>query len=380
LDSNLTPSPNPPGLARGVAWAIRRGTGDGGLSSLGFACRTLFISLRHGAALRRWMAVVSELASRGLVPDLPAEYLRAVRPYVHREVGVSERVVQLIDHADWVETAFTAPVLEQLNTGEPLVLADLPSPRGYVYIRLQLQRAPQHHREGDLLLTLTLLRESEVQHNARPVDAAALGFSRFRIAGMPCLVIGGVRGARDQALRVSPMEISHALNGWKPGVLMVRVAQELARHWDLHLIGLDPGSHRLQNWRHRLSRRQRSAADRISKSYGALWEHFGARKGPPGWVTIPQNSDDKLEAVDLSPEKRARQTRRADYWIRIRNLLRLQFRGILKRPYPEHGPRNAENAGPVTLVLTDEQASFDFEDTRQVIPSRSLQTGPADLV
>jgi hypothetical protein len=97
-------------------------------------------------------------------------------------------------------------------------------------------------------------------------------------------------------------------------------------------------------------------------------------------VTIPQNSDDKLEAVDLSPEKRARQTRRADYWIRIRNLLRLQFRGILKRPYPEHGPRNAENAGPVTLVLTDEQASFDFEDTRQVIPSRSLQTGPADLV
>jgi uncharacterized protein VirK/YbjX len=364
MTSNDPSTSSAPGLARGFVWAIRRGTEDGGLSSVGFACRALWTSLWHGPALRRWMSVVSELASRGMISDLPAEYLRAVRPYVHGEVGVSERVVQLIDHADWVETAFTPPVLTQLNSGEPLVLADLPAPRGYVYIRLQLQRAPQHSPEGDLLLTLTLLREPEVQHNALPVDAAALGFSRYRLAGVPSLVIGGVRGL---------------LNGWKPGVLMVRVAQELARFWDLRLVGLDPAAHRIQSWHHRLSARQRSAAERITKSYGALWEHFSARQGPHGWVTIPPHSDDKLEAVDLSPEKRARQTRRADYWIRIRNLLRLQFRGLLKRPYPEHG-RPGENAGPVTLVLTDQYAALDFQDTREMVPLRSLQTGPADLV
>jgi len=172
------------------------------------------------------------------------------------------------------------------------------------------------------------------------------------------------------------MEISHALNGWKPGVLMVRVAQELARYWDLRLVGLDPGAHRLQGWRHRLSPRQRSTAERISNSYGALWEYFGARQGPPGWVTIPPHSDDKLEAVDLSPEKRARQTRRADYWIRIRNLLRLQFRGLFQRPGAEPG----DNAGPVTLVLVPESELHSLEEPRRAQPARGLETGPADLV
>ena len=45
--------------------------------------------------LRRWMAVVCELHSRGIVRDPHAEYLRAIRPYVHRSVGFGERIVQL---------------------------------------------------------------------------------------------------------------------------------------------------------------------------------------------------------------------------------------------------------------------------------------------
>ncbi len=61
-----------------------------------------------------------ELHARGLVRDLPAEYLRAVRPSVHRDVSFSERVVQLIDHMDWQEGAFQRAAFEDIVAGRPV--------------------------------------------------------------------------------------------------------------------------------------------------------------------------------------------------------------------------------------------------------------------
>src|SRR6185369_15742818 len=110
-----------PGIWNGVRWAMQPGVAGGGTSRLRLVWRALRATLTHGKSLRRWMAVVFELHSRGIVSDLPAEYLRAVRPYVHRGIGVEERVTQLIDHADWMETAFQAPAFEQLACGRPLV-------------------------------------------------------------------------------------------------------------------------------------------------------------------------------------------------------------------------------------------------------------------
>ena len=371
-----------PGLWHGPIWAFQRGGQGGGISRMHLFWRALSATFLHGKAMRRWMSVVHELETRKVIDDLPAEYLRAVRPYVHRGTDITSRVVQLIDHVDWVETAFKPAAFEQLATGQPLVLADLPAPRGYEYMRLQLQRAAAQSPEGELVLTLTLLRTADVQKRPQPVDAAALGFSRFRVDGLGCLVIGGVRGQRHPVLRLSPVELSQALSGWKPAVLMVRVAQELARTWGLHLVGLDPSSHRLQGWGYQWSARYRDAALRIYNSYDALWEHFEAKKGPPGWMIVPQNSDEKLEATALSPEKRARQTRRADYWIRIRNLLRLEFRQLLQRP-DRDSRRNTQSMAPDTIApetLAPEGEEFDFSDSQDQVPSRVLETGPGTLL
>jgi uncharacterized protein VirK/YbjX len=366
-----------PGLWRGLAWAIERGAEGGGISRARLIGRTLGATLTQRRALHRWMQVVYELKSRHVIDDLPGEYLRAIRPYVHRHTGVGERVVQLIDHVDWMETAFKPAALEKLYAGQPVVLAELPAPRNYDFMRLQLQRAPSQAPEGELVLTLTLQRSSDLQHKAQPVDAAALGFSRFRVDGLPCFVIGGVRGQRHPVLRLSPVEVSNALAGWKPSVLMVRVAQELARHWGLHLIGLNPASHRLQGWSYQLDKRKRETMERIYASYDALWEHFEAKKGPPGWMILPLNSDDKLEATALSPEKRLRQTQRADYWIRTRNLMRAQIKEQLLRPGREARlSRVTESMGPSTMQDFDS----DFEDSEDVVPSRVLQTGPGSLI
>jgi uncharacterized protein VirK/YbjX len=209
------------------------------------------------------------------------------------------------------------------------------------------------------------------------VDAGVLGFSRFRVDGVACLVIGGMRGQRHPVVRVSTMEVSQALQGWKPAVLMVRVAQELARHWNLHLIGLHPGAHRLHGWSYQWTSRSREAGQRIYASYDALWDHFEAGKGPPGWVIVPMNSDEKLAATALSPEKRGRQTRRADYWIRTRNQLRLQFRQLLQRPGREvRLSRVTESIDGDSLA----DAEPDTPSREDVVPSRVLQTGPGSLL
>ena len=191
-------------------------------------------------------------------------------------------------------------------------------------------------------------------------------------------MIGGVRGQRHPVQRLSPMEISQALQGWKPAVLMVRVAQELARFWGLRLVGLDPAAHRLQGWSYRWSRRHRDAGQRIFASYDALWEHFEATQGPPGWMVLPLNSDEKLSATALSPEKRARQTRRADYWIRTRNLLRLQFRQLLHRPQRE--ARLSRVTQAMERDSMSQEDSVDFEESEDRMPSRVLESGPGSLL
>ncbi|MEJ6021560.1 DUF535 family protein [Ramlibacter sp. PS4R-6] len=344
--------------------------------------RALRATLHEGKALKRWMAVVVELRSREVVRDVKGEYLRAVRPYVNGNTTFSERVVQLVDHMDWLETAFHPAAFTQVASGDSLVLAELTPPRGHDMMRILLRQAPVNSPEGEMLLTLQLRRSAELQHKPQPIEAAVLAFSRFRIDGTPCLVIGGVRGQRDPVQRVSPVEVSHALQGWKAPVFLVRVAQELARYWNLRLVGLDPTAHRLHDWSYRWSSRYRDAGEKIFASYRALWDHFEARNGPAGWVILPLEADEKLAATALSPEKRARQARRADFWIRTRNGLRAEFRKLLQRPLREPRLDRITQAltpsGNIPLDEFDVPESSSMEDD-DFFASRVLETGPGNL-
>jgi uncharacterized protein VirK/YbjX len=372
-----TSSHRVPEIWQGFRWALQPGAEGGGTSRARLAWRALRATLAHGKALRRWMGVVFELQARSVVRDMPGEYLRAIRPYVHRGTGFADRVVQLTDHYDWLETAFYPKAFERIASGEPLVLAELAPPHGYDFMRLQLRQALPQSPEGELLLTLSLQRSAALQHKPQPMDAGVLAFSRFRIDGIACMVIGGVRGQRHPVLRASPMEISQALQGWKSSVFMVRVAQELARFWGLRIVGLHPAAHRLHGWSYQWTQRSRDAGQRVYASLGALWEHFEAAKGPPGWVIVPLNSDEKLAATALSPEKRARQTRRADYWIRTRNLLRSQFKLLLHRPDREDQLSRVTQAMERDSMAGDEP---DFQESEDMVPSRVLQTGPGSLL
>ena len=373
-----------PGIWSSISWALAAEAGNGPAARLRLGWRAFAAALWQGRAMRRWMAMVYELRSRSIIDDLPAEYLRAVRPCVNSGTSQALRVAQLIDHADWLETAFKPAAFEQLTSGRPLALVTLPTPRGFEYLQLQLQRSPPHSPEGELMLTLVLQRAAEVQQRAAPLVVATVAFGRFRIDSQPCFVIGGVRGQRHPVLRLSPVELNQVLSGWKPAVLMVRVAQELARFWGLRLVGLDPARHPLRSLPYRWLRRHRDSGLQIEKSYGAIWKHFDARLGPHGWMVLPMDSDDMLAATALSPEKRARQTRRADYWIRTRNLLRVAFKEQLQRPHMEPALEGATVAyGPDTMITDrdgDDEGGHDFADSETPVRSRVLDTGPSSLL
>ncbi|MES3002861.1 MAG: DUF535 family protein [Pseudomonadota bacterium] len=371
-----------------MKWAWERAAAGGGTTRARMAWRSVRATFGHALAMRRWMSVAYEQHSREVVADLKTQYLRAIRPYVHRSVSFNERVVQLIDHMDWMETAFHPAAFGQLASGKPLVLVDLTAPRGYDYMKLQLQVAPLQSPEGEMLLTLNLQRSADMHHKPQPMEVAVLAFSRFRISDKPCLVIGGVRGQRHPVQRLSPMELSQALQGWKPAVLLVRVAQELARFWNLHLVGLDPAAHRLHHWSYRWNKRYRESGQRVFASYDALWDHFDCKPGPRGWVVVPLNSDEKLAATALSPEKRARQTRRADYWIRTRNVMRVEFKRLLQKPerearfshLTETMDRESMKARLDYPDAYDDDDGFQSDSADDVVPSRVLETGPGSLI
>ncbi|MCJ0764684.1 DUF535 family protein [Variovorax terrae] len=354
----------PPGLGRSLSWAWQAPPA-GGVSRLNLTWRLLKAQLRSNLALRRWMAVVHEHHERGLMPDLPAEFLRAVRPDVNRGVSLPQRITHLIDHADWLETAFQPAALQQLAAGQPVVLAELPS-SGHDPLRLQLQRAAPHSLEGDLLLTLTTLPD-----DGRAVDLAALAFSCFRIQGQPCLAIGGLRGPRQPGGRLSPEDLLRALRGWRTPVFLVRVMQSLAQFWNLPLVGLDPAWHSLQAGG-RLPRDagRRELAQRIADSHNALWEHFGAKHGAEGWRVLSRESDDALAATASSADKRARQARRADYWIRVNTRLSRGLGEVLLRP-----GRHASLHG-----MTESHTIQDNPFTRSGAPSSVLDSGPGELI
>jgi uncharacterized protein VirK/YbjX len=372
--------PRPPGLWEALAWAWERGADGGGVSRAQLVGRTAFASLLRHRDLHAWMDLVHELAQRGLMRDVPGEFLRAVRPAVHRFTDLASRVQQLIDHYDWVEAAFKPTAAEWLAAGRAVTLVEMRAPRGFEFLGLQVRRNEPASTEGELLLTLTLQRSAQIQRQAQPVEVAAIAFSRFRIDGAACLAIGGVRGQRGPTPRVSQTELAQGLQGWQPAVLLVQAMQELARAWDLPLLALDARAHRLRGPLYRLRQRHRDAAHRIAGSYQALWSHFGAVAGPVGWVKLPLPSDDKLEATALSPEKRERQVRRADFWLRTRKAMQQQFGDVLLRPasYAEDSAHLTQ-AYPEPPSRDEWEALFNDDEREASFPRNVLDTGPQTL-
>jgi uncharacterized protein VirK/YbjX len=207
---------------------------------------------------------------------------------------------------------------------------------------------------------------------------AVVAFSRFRVAGQGSIVIGGIRGQRSSQ-RLSGTEIAQALQGWQPGVLLVRVMQELARAWGQGLLGLHPQAHWLHGFPYRLNQKHRETAQRISASYDALWHHFDADPGPEGWVVLPLHSDEALAATALSPEKRERQSRRADYWLRLQKQLHQQMREVLQRPGRETKLAQATHQTTEQAPLLDDWKDFPEDDARAAFQKRVMQTGPLNL-
>jgi hypothetical protein len=95
-------------------------------------------------------------------------------------------------------------------------------------------------------------------------------------------------------------------------------------------------------------------------------------------MIIPLDSDEKLAATALSTEKRERQSRRADYWIRTRNSLRASFKQLLQRPHREPSlTRVTQSLERDSLV--EQQDPTDFLESDPALPQGVLHTAPGTL-
>ena len=79
-----------PSIWSGISWALAPTSGNLA-SRVQLATRAFRAAAWHGKAMRRWMAMVFELRSRGIISDLPNEYLRAVQPYVNSGTTIPAR-------------------------------------------------------------------------------------------------------------------------------------------------------------------------------------------------------------------------------------------------------------------------------------------------
>ena len=92
-------------------------------------------------------------------------------------------------------------------------------------------------------------------------------------------------------------------------------------------------------------------------------------------MTLPSQSDDNLASVAQSPEKRARQIRRADYWIRTANMLRTEFHMLLQRADP------VERMGRMTEAHTMQGEFSGYTGNASEFSASSvLDTGPGTLL
>ena len=192
-----------PGSGKALRWALQPGAEGGGTSRARLAWR----ALRAHVVARQGLAPLDDRGVRAALARhraRPAGRIPARHPA--RRCAAAPGSASAWSSSSSTPTGSrplpAARPSSRLVSGAPLVLAELAPPRGYDFMRLQLEQAPPQSPEGELLLTLSLQRSADVQHKPQPMEAGVLCFSRFRVDGVGCLVIGGVRGQRHPVQRI----------------------------------------------------------------------------------------------------------------------------------------------------------------------------------
>ncbi|MBP8172881.1 MAG: DUF535 domain-containing protein [Aeromonadaceae bacterium] len=238
----------------------------------------------HRVELERLWRVVGAPALAPLLAADPGIVEKPLRPYLHANASLGERVTLLCQHYAFLQEHH-AGLLARLFTHQGILLGSYPASEGES-IRIVLRHDVTFRREGEL--SISLLNEA----GQRLYSCA---FNITERAGVRALVIGSLQGPEPAV--VEPMALIQQLTkrgfGLRPKSLMVMLAFMLARAWQIdHLYAIPKAAHVFQAKRYRHRNGLAMHAD-----YDELWREFDAIELADNLWQLPSYQRRPLEEI-----------------------------------------------------------------------------------
>ena len=231
--------------------------------------------LRGGATpgpTREWFRLLSQ-PNMAIIPEsCPRILSKLQRPYLHRNILLSERLRVLKEHYEFVTRNFTQPAMARIYSSRGSLLTDLPM-EGVVTFSLRLIYANCFEKEGELTIVLVDEATTKILY--------ALSFSVISFRAEPKqMFIGGLQGTKQDNIRELTIEITRKMHGLRPKALLLFVAQHLASLWGM-------GSLRAVSNEQSIYRDFRLRKKKISADYDEFWIESGGQSGPDGLFNLP---------------------------------------------------------------------------------------------
>ena len=234
----------------------------------------------------RWFQILESPALIEVTLSHPRIFSKLQRPYLHRRLGLRDRLKVLTQHYSFVATQIPYEVRLAILSGAGFELASLSTGDTNRY-SLYLKYEDQFEKEGDLTVILIDALQKV------PIYTLSFTITRWLDEG-PELFIGGLQGQKGAQDRVGIVQLTRSLHGLRPKALLVFAVQRLAQCWGIDRIRAVADSEHI--YRHFRKRRE------ILTSYDTFWEECKGVRGSDGNYLLPERPT--VRQIDELPAKK----------------------------------------------------------------------------
>lgn len=245
---------------------------------------------------REWFRLLSQ-PNMAIIPEsCPRILSKLQRPYLHRNILLSERLRVLKEHYEFVTRNFTQPAMARIYSSRGSLLTDLPM-EGVGTFSLRLIYANCFEKEGELTLVL-----SNEQTGGR---LFALTFTIINEKpDSREIFIGGLQGFRRTTDKEEVVLLTRAMHGLRPKALLLFSLQQLAIDWDVKSI-------RAVSDRRSIYTDFRLKKKNVLASYDEFWTDSQGVLGQDGLFILPPLFVAR-DISEIKPAKRSLYRRRYD--------------------------------------------------------------------
>ena len=223
-------------------------------------------------ATARWFRQLESPSLVVAAREHPRIYSKLQRPYLHRRLGLRDRLTALTEHYTFLRQRTDESLREAVFSTRGHLLAVLPTPEPDRY-SLRLQYHDQFEKEGELTVVLFDAHQE--------VSVFTLTFTVTRWSGGNSeLFVGGLQGHKGANDREEVVRLTRSLHGLRPKALLLFTVQRLAQCWGIECLRAVGDSEHI--YRHYRKRRE------ISASYDSFWVESQGVRNPDGNYSLPE--------------------------------------------------------------------------------------------